>query len=151
MVADSDEGREEHNKVQNVDGDHGLRDGGRRVFDLYGDVRRVCGLVETGHPHLLAHVSVCVDAYLLRDPGQLTGQDHQCHVRSATCVLECPPHLRVRCDGSIDLDRNDVGEVGQDVQREEDVLPVGQGPRAVDVHSARDDDHEDSQPIGCVS
>lgn len=131
MVADSEDSGEHEAEVDEVDADDGLGDRASSVTDLFG------------------HVSGGVDTNLGVDASELTNHDGQRQAGPAAVVFETSPDLLVGGARSVDPDRDDEGEVGEDVDGENGVLPVRQNSGTENVTRQRNADGANDEK-GCV-
>ena len=122
VVADSEDGGEHEAEVDKVDADDGLGDRASSVADLFG------------------HVSSSVDTNLGVNTTELTNHDRQRQAGPAAVVFETSPDLLVGGARSVDPNRDDEGEVGEDVHGEDGVLPVRQDSGTENVTSQCDAD-----------
>lgn len=122
VVAYSEDSREHETEVDEVDADDGLRDRASSVADLFG------------------HVSSSVDTNLGVDTTELTNHDRQRQAGPAAAVFEASPDLLVGGARSVDPNGDDEGEVGEDVNGEDGVLPVRQNSGTKNVTSKRNAD-----------
>lgn len=126
-MAHSQDGKEYEAEVEQVDAHDSSKNGACSVVDF------------------LRHMSGRVDANLSKHTAQLANHDGKRQARPATRVFEASSYLPVADARSIDPGWNDDGEIGEDVDGKDGVLPMWEDPGAENVAHQSSDSSGDEE------